>query len=242
MNLASNPRLALRLKQACLECGLQSHCLPAGLCAEDIARLDKIIRNRRPLAARQVLFHAGAPCSSLHLVRAGTLMSLMPLGDGGQQVLGFHLPGEMLGLDALGSQVHDCTVIALERSSVCELPIQALHELGCELPAVQQAVDRAIGRELQTEHQHVAMLGRHFAHQRLAAFLIGLSSRQARLSRDPLQLRLVMSRGQIASFLGLAVETVSRLFRRFQDEGLLAVGRRSARILDLERLVDCCRS
>ncbi|HRQ64997.1 MAG TPA: helix-turn-helix domain-containing protein [Xanthomonadaceae bacterium] len=228
------------LRQACTDCGIYELCLPAGIAGEDLRRLDSILRDRRPVETGHALFHAGSPCNALHMVRSGSLMSVLTTAMGDSQVIGFHLPGEIVGLDGIGTLVHGCTTVALERSRVCELPLPRLNELAGKVPAVRESLNRLVSRELAGEHAHIALMGRRLAHERFAAFLLSLSLRYQRLHRDPNVLRLGMTRNDIASFLGLAVETVSRLFTRFHDLGMLRVQRRVVRILDPAGLEAIC--
>lgn len=229
-----------RLREACANCGVHQLCLPAGMCEETLNRITRIVRDKRPLAAGAALFHAGTRCDALYVVRSGSLMSVLPLENGDTQVVGFHLPGEFCGLDGIGSHIHGCTVVALERSRICEMPMLSLQDVAAKVPAVREALERVVGRELMDSHLHLALMGKHLAPERLAAFIVSLSRRYQRLHRDPLQLKLTMARQDIASYLGLAVETVSRLFTRFEEQGFVDVRRRQVRILNLEALAAIC--
>lgn len=225
-----------QLREACATCGVRGLCLPSGLNRHELRALGEVLRDRRPLPAGATLFHAGSRFESLHLVRAGCLVSVMPSADGESQVLGFHLPGDIVGLDGLGTHVHGCSAVALERSRVCEIPLHSIHELACRVPSMRETFDRIIGQRIQTEHEHIAMMGKRLAKQRLAVFLLDFSERARRLHRDPQLFRLSMSRSDIASYLGLALETVSRLFSRFQELGLIEVERRLVRLIDVAGL------
>lgn len=228
------------LRNSCAKCGIHELCLPAGIGGDDLRQLDSSLRDRRPLDPGTTLFHAGSPCDDLFVVRSGCLMSVLPSVTGDSQVLGFHLPGEIIGLDGMGTHVHGCTMVVLERSRVCALPLQRMHELAAMVPSVREALTRIVCREMVSDHAHIALMGKRLAHERFAAFLLSLSLRFERLHRDPQVLRLSMSRNDIASYLGLAVETVSRLFTRFQDQNLLQVQRRMVRILDVPGLEAIC--
>jgi CRP/FNR family transcriptional regulator, anaerobic regulatory protein len=228
------------LRNACMDCAIHELCLPSGIAGDELRQLDSILRDRRPLEPGATLYHAGSRCDALHLVRSGCLMSILPDENGDSQVIGFHLPGDIIGLDGMGTHVHGCTTIALDRSRVCEMSIDRLFELASKVPAVRDALARVVSREMVSDHAHLALMGKRLAHERFAAFLLSLSLRYRHLHRDPQLLRLSMSRNDIASYLGLAVETVSRMFTRFQDQGLLDVRRRVIRIRDLERLEAIC--
>ncbi len=228
------------LRHACVSCGLREVCLPAGIPADSLRLIDAAVRQRRPLRAREVLFHAGAGFECLYLVRSGALMSCSHEEDGSEQVQGFHLPGELVGLDGMAGGRHGCSVVALEPTNVCALPLALVQDMMVEVPELQSALMRIIARETVNDHLHVAMMGRRSAHERLAAFLLSLSERHARIGRDPRRLRLTMSRSEIGSFLGLAEETVSRLFSRMHASGLLEVCGRTVLIRDGEALRQVC--
>ncbi|MET0332482.1 MAG: helix-turn-helix domain-containing protein, partial [Dyella sp.] len=156
------------------------------------------------------------------------------------QVLGFHLPGEWVGLDAISSGKHTCEAQALERTGYCELPYAKLQSLAAETPSVQHQLMRVISREILNDHQHLVLMGKPLAQQRVAIFLKSLSQRYQRLQRDSKVLTLSMSRSDIASYLGLVIETVSRALTRMEKMGVLTVKRRSIEILQPEQLDALC--
>ncbi|CBA15565.1 helix-turn-helix domain-containing protein [Xanthomonas albilineans] len=156
------------------------------------------------------------------------------------QILGFHLPGELIGVDAMANEYHLCAADALERTSICELPYTQLQKVMTEVPSLQHQLIRAISRELVAEQHHLVMMGRPQAQERLAIFLRSLSERYGRLSRDAETLTLTMSRHDIANYLGLAVETISRLFTRMEAGGILSVNRKTVSILKVDMLVAMC--
>lgn len=225
-----------RLRRSCQSCGLQQLCLPAAIAGDDLKRLDEIVQARRPLERSRNLFLPGTPFHSLFVVRSGSFKSFVTNEQGETQILGFHLPGEILGLDAISSERHQCTAEALERTTVCEVPFAQLSQIALEVPDLQRQLLRVISREVMRDHEHLVMMGRRHAQERLAIFLLSLSQRYGRLKRDPGYLTLPMSRYELANYLGLVVETISRLFTRFQQIGVLEVRRKNVRILDFARL------
>jgi CRP/FNR family transcriptional regulator len=229
-----------RLRRTCAACGLQQLCLPAGIDSEALGRLDSVVQSRRPLERHQALFESGAPFISLFVVRSGSFKTVVEDAAGESQVVGFHLPGEILGFDAVSEDVHRCTARALEPSTVCEVPYAHVNRIAAQVPELQRQLHRVISREVVRDHEHLVMMGRRQAMQRLASFIKSLSDRYARLRRDPLQVALSMSRYELASYLGLVVETVSRLFTRLQNEGVLEVQRKTVRILDMPALAAAC--
>jgi CRP/FNR family transcriptional regulator len=224
------------IKVACANCNLHHLCLPLGIDTQDIERLDDIINRKRPLARGEYLFRAGAPFHSIYAIRSGSVKSFTATLDGQEQVTGFHLPGELVGLDAISSDSHNCSARALETTSVCEIPYQELETLSARIPSLQRQLMRVMSREILQDEHMMMLLGRKAADERLAAMLVSISNRFKQRGFSAREFNLSMSRNDIGNYLGLAVETVSRLFTRFQEEGLLETERKHVRILDLERL------
>jgi len=234
---STSPALDLELlRRRCAACGLRELCLPAGLDSEDIERIDHIIAHRETAAAGQALYHAGARFEALYVIQAGSVKTYTNSEGGELQVLGFHLPGEIIGFDALAERRHQCSAEALEPSRTCRLPYGQLERVAAEVPGLQRQLMRLISREMRDDHAHLAMMGRPQALGRLALFLHNYSERQQRLDRRPEHLTLTMSRADLANYLGLVLETVSRLFGRLQEMGVLQVSRRKVTILDRNRL------
>jgi CRP/FNR family transcriptional regulator, anaerobic regulatory protein len=224
------------IKVACQECSLNEICLPVGMGESDLNRLDSIIDRKRPLARGDHLFRIGDPFQSLYAVRSGSLKTYATSEDGQEQVMGFHLPGELVGLDAIADGHHPLAAKALETTSVCEIPFGELETLSNQLPTLQHQLLRVMSQEIRDDEQNMVTLGQKSAEERLASFLIGISGRFGRRGFSENQFNLSMSRSDIGNYLGLALETVSRLFTRFQNEGLLHVDRKHIELLDRERL------
>jgi CRP/FNR family transcriptional regulator len=221
-----------RLRRSCADCSLRTLCLPAGISGDDLQSLDRVVRARRPLAVGESLFHAGDPFESIFVVRGGCLRTTHASEDGAEQVIGFHLPGELVGLEAISEGRHHCEAVALERTSVCAVPFAELERVASGVPGLQHQIMRIVSREMGQDQQHLVTLGRRTARERLGLFLLSLSRRLEGAGYRGDAFRLPMSRDDIASYLGLALETVSRLFGRMADEGLIEVDRRNLRILD----------
>lgn len=229
-----------QLRRSCASCGLRELCLPAGISSGDLAQLDATVRDKRLLERGRSLYRVGDVFHSLFVVRSGSLKTFVIDEDAGQQVLGFHLPGEIVGVDALATGRHACYGEALERTSICELPYAQLQHVLNEVPALHRQLLRVISREVIHEHEHLITMGQQQAQARLAIFLKNLSERYAALQLDGSHMSLSMSRQDIASYLGLAVETVCRLFTRLEELGVLSVRRRAVAILKPELLADLC--
>ncbi len=231
-----------QLRRGCGACALHELCLPAGIDRIDLERLDSAVRDKRTLDRGKMLFRQGDAFNALYVVRSGSLKTFVENPDGEVQVLGFVLPGEILGVAALVNDRHPMTAEALERSSVCELPYTQLQQIVGEVPALHRQLMRVISREVVADNGHLVMVGRQQAQERLAIFLQSLADRHARLSHDAVTLTLSMSRYDIANYLGLVVETVSRLFSRMELAGILTVNRKSVQILRPDLLAQLCGS
>ncbi len=223
-------------KVACQDCSLYQLCLPTGINDAELKMLDDIIRRRPPLKRGEHLFRVGNTFQAIYAVRSGSIKTYVPTEDGKEQVTGFHLPGELLGLDAINTGHHPCAAKALETTSLCEIPYESLGELSQRLPNLQQQLLKIMSKELLHDQSLLMLLGKKNAEQRLAAMLVSMSSRYQQRGFSPTQFNLSMSRNDIGNYLGLAVETISRLFSRFQEEGLLDADRRRIVILNLDAL------
>lgn len=203
-----------------------------GLLPDDVERLDSIVKRTRPLHRGDHLFRGGEHFRSLYVVKTGSVKTYAPSEEGGEQVLGFHLPGELIGLDAINQNTHACSARVLETSAICEVPFPRLEELAAAIPSLQHQLYRLLSKEIGHDTDMLLLLGRKNAEERLAAFLVSMSRRLSKRGLSATDFYLSMSRHDIGSYLGLAVETVSRLFTRFQDEGLLLVDRKHVQVLD----------
>jgi CRP/FNR family transcriptional regulator len=225
-----------RLRVACSACSLRELCLPAGLDAPEMEKIDRLVRQRRRLRKGEPLYRAGAPLAALYAIRCGFFKSCVLHEDGREQVAGFHMMGDLLGMDAIGGGVHMSNTVALEDSEICEMPFPLLEQLSREVPSLQQQLHRVMSREIVRDHGVMMLLGSMKAEERLAAFLLNLSQRFAARGYSPTEFNLRMTRQEIGSYLGLKLETVSRAFSAFQEQGLMKVRQRQVRILDLPGL------
>lgn len=221
---------------ACSECSLHHLCLPVGIDRTDLEHLDSIVRRRAPRRRGEHLFQHGDPFRTVYVIRSGSVKTFTCSRDGVEHVTGFYLPGEILGLEAIAQGHHGCAARALETTSVCEIAYDDLEGLAVKIRGLQRQLLRLMSCEIVLDQHMMVLLGSMPADQRLASLLVSLSERLGRRGFSRSEFRLSLSRNDIASYLGLAVETVSRLFSRLQAEGLLAVERRHVRILDPARL------
>jgi CRP/FNR family transcriptional regulator len=212
-----------------------------GLSHDQVDRLDELVSTRKSLTRGDSLFRAGDEFQSLYAVRTGFFKTCVTLEDGRDQVTGFQMSGELLGLDGIGSSRHACDAVALEDSSVCVIPYQQLESLSLELVDLQRVFHKIMSREIVRDHGVMLLLGSMRAEERLAAFLLNLTQRLHSRGFSQRALILRMSREEIGSYLGLKLETVSRTFSRLQSEGILEVKQREIKIADpdaLKRLVN----
>lgn len=223
-------------REACQDCQLRKLCLGFALSAEELSELDSVVKRQRCLSSGQYLYRQGDPFDYVHVVRTGSLKTYSLASDGTEQVTGFYLPGELTGLDAISTGTYPCAAQALENTSVCLIRYTKLEELSTAIPSLRQSLVHLMSRALYNNEQHIASLGSKSAEMRFAWFLTRFSERFKERGYSPSEFYLRMSRGDIGNYLGLAMETVSRLFRRFQDLGLIAVDRRLIRIPDLAAL------
>jgi CRP/FNR family transcriptional regulator len=220
----------------CAYCGMRELCLPAGLAATEVEDLHGILGKRVKVHRGEALYRAGAPCTALYAVRIGSLKSVTLSDDGREQVTGYHMPGDLLGLDALGTQRHESAASALEDSECCVIPIAHLETMERLLPALQHSLHRILGHEISIDHGMLLLLGSMHAEERLAAFLVGVSARYKARGYSATEFVLRMTREEIGSYLGLKLETVSRLLSKFHEAGLVQVQGRRIKIIDMPRL------
>ena len=224
------------IKVACSNCNLRELCMPVGLTGEQMQRLDDIVATRRKLKRGEALFSNGEAFTSLYAIRTGFFKTCVTTEDGRDQVTGFQMAGEIMGLDGVARDRHSCDAIALEDAEVCVMPYERLEELSREVNALQHHVHKIMSREIVREHGVMLLLGSMRAEERLAAFLLNLVQRLHARGFSQTELVLRMTREEIGSYLGLKLETVSRTFSKFADEGIIEVKQRHVRILDTGKL------
>lgn len=236
--MQKNEPSVLPHKVACGDCTLFQLCLPVGMDPPDLARLEGIIQRRRPLQRGEFVFRMGEGFHSIYAVRSGSVKTFVLTEDGREQVTGFHLPGELLGLDAISGEVHPCTARALETASLCEIPFDQLETLWAVIPALPRQLMRVMGKEILHDQTLLMLMSKKNAEERLAAYLLNLSMRFGRRGYSLRDYNLSMSRSDIGNYLGLAKETVSRLFTRFERDGLLRFEARRFWVANSARLTE----
>jgi CRP/FNR family transcriptional regulator, anaerobic regulatory protein len=232
----ASPLRAEAFKAACATCNLRELCLPVGMSREQVERLETLVATRRSVLRGDTLFRTGDEFVSLYAVRTGFFKTSVSSEDGRDQVTGFQMAGELLGLDGISADRHACDAVALEDSTVCVIPYQQLEGLSHEITDLQRVFHKIMSREIVRDHGVMLVLGSMRAEERLAAFLLNLTQRLHMRGYSQSELILRMTREEIGSYLGLKLETVSRTFSKFQEDGVLDVKQRQIRITDHEAL------
>ncbi len=224
------------IKVACSNCNLRELCMPLGLSTEEMSRVDEVVTTRRKVARGDNLFRNGDKFNALYAIRTGFFKTRISSEDGRDQVTGFQMAGEIIGLDGIVSDHHTCDAVALEDAEVCVMPFDRIEELSREVISLQRHVHKIMSREIVRENGVMLLLGSMRAEERLAAFLLNLVQRLHARGFSQSELVLRMTREEIGSYLGLKLETVSRTFSKFMEDGIVEVKQRHVRILNPEAL------
>ena len=227
---------ARKAEVTCVKCNMRESCLTGTVPADDLGRVENIVYARRRMKRGERLFSAGDEFKSLYAIRSGFFKTSLVDGEGRDQVTGFFMGGELLGLDGLGAGRYNGSAIALEDSEVCMMPYRLIEEISCEVPSLQRGLHIVLAREIVRDHGVMLLLGSMRAEERLATFLLNLGKRLLRRGFSPSNFVLRMTREEIGSYLGLKIETVSRLFSTFQRRGLLEVCQKHISITDIGQL------
>ena len=224
------------LKAACANCNVREICQPAGLTLAELDQVDELVNARKKLKRGDTLYRAGEPFDALYAVRSGFFKARITYEDGRDQVTGFSMAGEILGMDGIGNSTHNCDAVALEDSEVCCIPYARMEELSREIGSLQRHFHKLMSREIMRESGVMMLLGAMRAEERIAAFLLNLSQRLSARGYSPLEFHLRMTREEIGSYLGLKLETVSRAFSKFHKDGLIEIEQKFVRIKSIEGL------
>lgn len=221
---------------ACNQCGVYQLCMPLGLDRADMTLLESIVKRKEVYKRGQVLFRPRERFDYVYAIRSGSAKTYVSTDDGRVQITGFHVAGELLGLSALATRMYSSEARALETMSVCKVEIERLDEISREMPTIQYQMMKIMSEQIRRDEELMLLLGKRSAEERIAEFLISLSKRFASRNYSGTQFRLSMSRLDIGNYLGLAEETVCRIFSRFQEDGLITTDRRDVRLNDLRQL------
>ncbi|MER2493038.1 fumarate/nitrate reduction transcriptional regulator Fnr [Catenovulum sediminis] len=222
----------------CQNCSISQLCIPYSLNNNELKQLDNIIERKRPLQKGQHIVNSGDAFSALYAVRSGSFKSYITSRKGEEQITSFHLPGDIIGFDAIRNTQHPSSSIALETSMVCEIPYATLDTLTSEMPALRQQILRLMSNEISFDQDLFFLLSKKTAEERLATFIVQLSNRFRSRGLSAFEFKLSMTRGEIGNHLGLTVETISRLLNRFKKANLLEINGKYIKIINLEKLTD----
>ena len=225
-----------KFEATCASCNLRELCLPGAVCIDDLQRVENIVYARRRVKRGEALFNAGDEFRTVYAIRSGFFKTSVVDGEGREQVTGFFMGGELMGLDGLGTGRYNGAAIALEDSEVCVMPFALIEEMSREVPALQRHLHIVLAREIVRDHGVMMLLGSMRAEERLATFLLNLSKRFLRRGYSASDFHLRMTRDELGSYLGLKLETVSRLFSSFQKDGLIDVQQKHVQIRDIDGL------
>ena len=218
----------------CTDCRMNSLCLPIALELDEVERLNQIVQRGRPLQKDSHVYNVADEFSAIYAVRSGSIKTYNVSDQGVIQVTGFFLPGEIFGIDGIAHTHYVSAAVAMETSAICEIPFSRLEELS--MPSLQRHFFKLMSKEITNDQQLITLLSKNSAEERVATLLLSISSRNAKRNLSSLRFRLPMSRADIGNYLGLTVETVSRVFSRFQKQGLLEVDKKEIEIKDIDAL------
>ncbi len=221
---------------SCGNCRLNTICLPISLHIDDIDKLNNIVQRGKPLQRGDYLYRANDPFDSVFAIRSGAVKAMTISDNGEEQVTGFYLPGEVVGMDGIADNRYTNSVIALETSSVCEIPFNRMEELSLQIPNLQRHFFQLMSREITQDQQIITLLSKSSAEERIAALLLSISSRNSRRQLSSTAFRLPMSRTDIGNYLGLTIETVSRIFTRLQKQDVIKVDKKEVLINNMDLL------
>ncbi len=223
----------------CQNCSISELCLPFTLNNQELSTLDEIIDRKRPIHKGDKIYTDGQEMHALYAIRSGTFKTFTVNEQGEEQITGFHLAGDLLGFDAIAETEHKSFAQALETSMVCEIPYDNLDALSNTMPKLKKQVLRLMSNEIRTDQEMLTLLNRKNAEQRVATFIVSLSDRYHARGLSSSEFRLTMTRSDIGNYIGLTVETISRLLNRFHKNGLISVDGKLICILKIDELIEC---
>jgi CRP/FNR family transcriptional regulator len=214
--------------------------LPVSVDREEINIIDDLVANRPSLNKSDYLFHAGDKFNSLYAIKSGAVKTYGSTKGGREQITGFHFSGELIGLDAIGNNMHNCSAVALEKTVICAIPYKSIEEVSLHVPAIQQEITRLMSREIRNDEEMLMAMGSMRAEQRVACFLFSLYRRLLLRSKEKYTFRLPMTREEIGNYLGLSLETVSRRMSSLHEDGIIDVENRLITLRDIDALQAIC--
>ncbi|RLA07903.1 MAG: transcriptional regulator FNR [Gammaproteobacteria bacterium] len=219
----------------CKHCGLHDICLPVSLSSADLDLFDNIIKRKTIFEKNKIIYNYGDNFKSIYAIKSGSIKTIKTDAKN-TQIIGFYLPGELLGLDAISSNRHSCSAIAIETTALCEIPFAALDEMVIKIPGLGRQLIKIMSREKESDEIRMTILSHNSAKTRLARFLINLSNRFSNRSLSKKSFKISMSRIDTANYLGLALETVSRIFSTFKQDKIINIDNKIITILNGKQL------
>jgi len=229
-----------KIKATCSNCNLHELCLPHGLQATDLKKLEVVVKGSHPIEKGKHLYRTDDIFESFYAIRSGSVKVYVINESGEEQIIGFYFPGEIIGFDGIEHHKHLTSAVALETTTFCSLPYDKINDICMQIPDLQNQMFRLLSREISNENQLLLTINKRSAEERIASFLISLSSRFKKLGYSAKEYNLPMSRQEIGNYLGLTIETVSRLFSKFQRNGLVTINRKSIRLENLPAIHAIC--
>ncbi len=229
-----------KIKATCSNCNLHELCLPHGLQATDLKKLEVVVKGSHPIEKGKHLYRTDDIFESFYAIRSGSVKVYVINESGEEQIIGFYFPGEIIGFDGIEHHKHLTSAVALETTTFCSLPYDNINDICMQIPDLQNQMFRLLSREISNENQLLLTINKRSAEERIASFLISLSSRFKKLGYSAKEYNLPMSRQEIGNYLGLTIETVSRLFSKFQRNGLVTINRKSIRLENLPAIHAIC--
>ncbi len=222
---------------SCSHCNLKKVCFPHGLSADELSTFENSVDKTVKIQKKEKLFSRGDPLTSVYAIKAGSIKTYLSTSKGQSQVLGFHMPGDLLGFDGFADDRHTSNAVAMEDTILCELPMSNFENL-CEiLPGLRKVMMQQVGGEINRHHSLVLTLGQMQTEERLATFLLRLSCYYQVRGFSCTQFNLPMPRHDLANFLGMAPETLSRMFAKLEKQKVVSIKRREVNILDMDGLL-----
>ena len=232
--------ISIRDFSSCSYCSVRRLCLPVSVDKEEVDIIDELVNDRPQLKKSEYLFQVGDKFQSLFAIKSGAVKTFGSTRDGREQITGFHFAGELIGLDAIGNNRHNCNAVALEKTVVCAMPYQNIEEIGTQIPGIHQEITRLMSKEIRNDEEMLMAMGGMRAEQRVACFLYNLYRRLLTRSSDSCTVRLPMTREEIGNYLGLSLETVSRRMSSLQEDGIIKVNNRLIALQDIDALQKLC--
>lgn len=225
---------------SCNYCSVRRLCLPVSVDKEEINIIDDLVSDRPHLKKSDFLFRTGEKFHALYAIKSGAVKTYGITRDGKEQITGFHFAGELIGLDAIGNNMHNCNAMALEKTVICEIPYENIESVSLSIPSIQQEITKLMSREIRNDEEMLMAMGSMRAEQRVACFLFSLYRRLMQHNKEKNIFRLPMTREEIGNYLGLSLETVSRRMSSLHEEGVISVENRLIKLNDIDKLQELC--